>query len=214
MKKILFVVRVNDYFPELCEITIPTIKAYCDRIGAEYFEIKERKFPDFPPTYEKLQIYELGKRYDWCILSDADNMIHPNAMDFTTWLNPSYVGYFSGFDADNMFVMDEYFIRDGRNLGIATGFVVTNKLTHDFWTPLEFGWEEARKRTKREFIIDEYCLSRNLARFGLKFTGLNINSAISTMVAHIGVEEESKELCLLKAKQIYEKWNNIKNYIN
>ena len=205
--KALFIVRVNDYFPELCEITIPRIREYAKRIGAEFIEITERKYSDFPPTYEKMQVYDLGKDYDWCILSDVDNMIHPNCIDFTTWLDSAYVGYFSGFEADTMFEVDKYFKRDRRNLGIASGFVVTSSLTHDLWTPLEFSWEEARKRTKREFIIDEYCLSRNMAKFGLKFTGLNINKVIGDMVIHLGVEERSdRKFIVERAKSLDVEW--------
>jgi hypothetical protein len=205
--KAVYVVRINNYFPELCEITIPLIKNYAKKIGAEFVEITERKFPDFPPTYEKLQIYELGKNNDWNILSDADNLIHPNAVDLTAYLKPDHVGYFSGFDANNMFEMDKYFERDGRNLGMATGWVMSSNLTHDLWTPLEFGWEEARKRTKREFIIDEYCLSRNLAKFGLKFTGLNFSKAIWDQFPHLGVEEEPDRKAIVeKAKNIVKEW--------
>jgi len=211
VKKALFVVRVNDYFPELCEITMPNIRFYANSIGAEFIEIKNRRYLDFPATYEKVQIYDLGKEYDWCILSDLDNMIHPNAIDFTTWLNPAYVGCFSGYGASDFFERDKYYLRDGRNIGIASGFVVTSTLTHDLWTPLEFGWEEARKRTKREFIIDEYCLGRNLAKYGLKFTGLNINDSIRKMVVHLGTEEKNeseRKLCVKKAKALKEEWTS------
>lgn len=203
-RKALWVVRVDNYFPDLCELTIPTIKKYSEKIGADYIEITERKYPEFPPTYEKLQIYDLGKSFDWNILLDADNVISPSAFDITSFLDPRVVGFMSAFDANNMFYTkdDPYFERDGRNVGIASGLVITSSLTHDLWTPLDMTAEEAKKRTKRWFIIDEYCLSRNLARFGLKFSGLNLNDAINRLFVHVGVEEEDKSLCVEKARNI------------
>lgn len=204
MKKAIWVVNVDDYFPELCELTRPTIKNYARKIGADYNEITERKYPEYPPTYEKLQLHGLAADYHWNILSDMDNLIHRNMFDVTEFLDPRVVGFFSSFDANNMFHVEKdiYFQRDGRNVGIATGFVVSSWMTHDLWTPLEYGVEKAKEMTKRWFIIDEFCISRNLARFGLKFSGLNVNDAINKLVVHVGVEEEDKSKCVEKAKKI------------
>jgi hypothetical protein len=186
MKKAIFTVLVDNYLPELCKKTLPTIKAYADKIGADYILIKNRKYPDFPPTYEKMQIYELGQGYDFCLLIDADFIIDANAPDFTTGILPGYVGVLEAFDAGNLFLKDEYFIKDGRNIGLVSCLVLTDKETHKLWEPLDVPWSEARLRTKREFIIDEYCLSRNLAKYGFKFTGLNYSDEIKKLFYHIG----------------------------
>lgn len=200
MKKIVFVVRVDDYFPELCEITTSTIKHYADKIGAEYREIRERKFLDFPPTYEKMQIFELGKNYDFCLLIDADFVIHKDAPDFTMGILPGYVGFLFGFNADTMFEIDDVFMKDGRNIGIASNFVLTDRLTHNLWKPLDISWAEAKTKTKREFIIDEYCLSRNFAEHRFNFTGLNYCEEIKYLFRHIGVSEKDKYSCLSEAR--------------
>ena len=42
MTKAVFVVRVDNFLPKLCVLTIPTIKAYADKIKADYIEITER----------------------------------------------------------------------------------------------------------------------------------------------------------------------------
>jgi len=172
IKKIVHVVWVNNYFPEMCQLTLPLLENYSKKIGAELNLITERKFPEFPPTYEKLQVYEDGKDSDWNILLDADMVVGPNAPDVTLQLSLDTVGLQSGFDASTMFVADQYFLRDGRKIGMAGGFIVTSGLTHDLWTPLEFGYDIAKTKTKRQHIVDEYCLSRNLAKFGLKMNGI------------------------------------------
>ncbi|OGY44216.1 MAG: hypothetical protein A3B89_03655 [Candidatus Buchananbacteria bacterium RIFCSPHIGHO2_02_FULL_40_13] len=206
MTKAVFVVRVDNFLPKLCVLTIPTIKAYADKIKADYIEITERKFPDFPPTYEKMQIYELGKNYDHCLLIDADFLIHPDAPDFTAGIFPGYVGFLDGFAADLYFELDKYFKADGRNVGLAANFVLTDQATHKLWEPLAEPWSVARTKTKREFIIDEYCLSRNLAKYKLKFTGLNYSDKIKHHFQHLGVGGDGQTGYLEKAREILELW--------
>ena len=85
LKKTIFTVNVDNFAPEVTEITFPYIKAYAHKIGAEFFEITARKNPDKPPAYEKFQIYDLGRlmRNDWNIFFDADTLIHPDYPDIT-----------------------------------------------------------------------------------------------------------------------------------
>lgn len=186
MKKAVFTVLVDNYRPDICIKTIPTIKAYAEKIGAEYIIIDERKYPEFPVFYEKVQVYELGKNYDFCILIDADFIVHPNAPDFTLGISPGYVGVVEAFDADKFFMKDEYFIKDARNIGLASCLVITDKETHKVWEPLDMPWSEVKDRLKFEKMADEYCLSRNLAKYGLKFTGLNYSDEIKKLFYHIG----------------------------
>lgn len=214
-KTVIYVVRVDDYQPDLCELTLRNLKLYAEKIGADFVEINERKFPDFPATYEKLQVHDLGRDNEWNILIDADFLLHPMTPDFRTYLSPNMVGIDYGYDASSYLdTSDKYFLRDGRNRGIATGLVVTNNVVHDLWTPLEFGWEEARTRLKREFIVDEYCLSRNLAKFGLKYVGLFQEEPESReeWFIHLGSEEKSeseRKDIILKAGFLMKEWGQI-----
>jgi len=205
-KKAIYVVRVNNYFPELCELTIPRIKAYAHRIGADYIEITEQKYAEWSPLYEKMQIHELGKNYEWNILIDADYIIHPQAPDFTLGLDPSYVGVMYAFPADVMFKHGMYFKRDGRNLGLSGQFMITSQLTHDLWIPFEFGVEEAKDwMNNRSYInFDELCMSRNLARYGLKFTGLEYNQQIKYFFVHLSLAKCNKDEVIARTKTIIE----------
>ena len=210
----IYVVRVNDYWPELCNLTIPNLRRYARKIGADFVEITERKYPDFPPTYEKVQVHDLGWQNEWNILIDADFLLHPLTPDFRLALPPRVVGFDYGYAASSFLdTRSKYFLRYGQDRGIATGLVVTNNVTHDLWTPLEFGWEEARKRTKREFIIDEYCLSRNLARLGLPYVGLFQEMPdLRKCLVHLGTEEKSKEerqAVLDRALSLLREWGQV-----
>ena len=59
--KTLYTLACNDYAPKICELTFPLMERYAKKIGAEFFIIKSRKFPDLPPVYEKFRIYDLAK---------------------------------------------------------------------------------------------------------------------------------------------------------
>ena len=213
MRKCLFVVNVGDYFPELMQYTLPNLRYFAEKNGAEFQLITERKYPDFPPTYEKLQVYDLGKDNDWNMLIDADFMLHPNFWDPTEMLDPAYVGFHAGYEASDQFVMDDYFRRDGRNRGISTNFVISSKACHDLWTPLEFGWDVAQRKLSRKHIIDEYCVSRNLSRFALKYSGICPNNEFNFMFEHLGLMDRSQEeieRCIQTAKELAEKWEKFK----
>lgn len=214
-KTVIYVVRVNDYWPELCELTVQNLQYYAEKIGADLIEITERKYPDFPPTYEKLQIHELGRDNAWNILVDADFLFHPLAPDCTKLFPPDTVGFISGYDAHAFLnTRDKYFLRDGRDRGVATGFLVVNNLCHDIWTPLEFGWEKAQKCTRRPHIIDEFCISRNLARFGLKYIGVlqEQPDLQEEYYVHLGAEEktsEERDKIVIRARRLMEEWGQL-----
>ena len=207
MKKCLYTICVDNYFPELMRYTLPNLANYAQKIEAQFHIITERKFPDFPPTYEKMQIYELGKGNDWNILVDADSMFYPGMFDPTIMVPPDHVGYYMSFDASLLFECDQYFFRDGRNMGVASNFMCVPRACHDLWTPLEFSAEIAKTKTKRWFIVDEYCISRNLARFGLKHTGI-LDGEFQKLLTHFDVNTVSpnKEEVIARAKKYHEEW--------
>ena len=61
LKKTVFTLNIDGYAPEVTELTYPLMKHYAAKIGADFHIIKERKFPDWPPVYEKMQIYQLAQ---------------------------------------------------------------------------------------------------------------------------------------------------------
>ena len=68
MKKTIFVLLVGNYLPRLCSLTIPSIERYAKRIGAQFRLISERRWPDWPVNYEKVQIFDFGvvpRGYGW-----------------------------------------------------------------------------------------------------------------------------------------------------
>lgn len=178
LKKTIYTLNINDYAPDIRDITYPFLKGYAQKIGAEFVEITKRKYPDKPPVYEKFQIYDLGKENDWSIFLDADTLVHPETIDWTEYINKDTV-LFNGKDFSSIrFRHDNYFRRDGRNIGACTWNVTCSDWTIDLWTPPE-NYEksleciyptvnELNTVVVKSHLIDDYTLSRNIARFGLK----------------------------------------------
>lgn len=186
--KTLYTLAVNDYAPELIKLTFPFMKRYADKIGANFQVIKDRKYPDLPPVYEKFQIYDLAKKNgdEWSLYFDADVLIHPDFWDITATLSKDTTisGYQNDFTPQR-FKLDEYFLRDGRFIGKGNWILAASEWCRDIWHPLDdITPKEAIKRitpienenntiVAAEHLIDDYVVSRNIARYGLKHTLLS-----------------------------------------
>lgn len=196
MRKLLITTRVNNYFPELCSLTMPNLQAYADRVGADFIEITDRFLHreindyiynpfiedsrlDIHPACEKLQAYNYSKDYDKTILIDADIVLHPLCPDLFEQINEHGVYFrmrYNIMDLPNWEIWDwrgnEYFERDGRNCGIVGSLVGWTKYTRDIVEPWPYfrGYDLKRKQDTifRPAIIDEYVMSENMAKYGLK----------------------------------------------
>lgn len=185
MKKTLWLLNINDYAPELTEITYPLIRHYARKIDADVQVITERRFPDWPVEYEKLQIYDLGAGNDWNLYIDSDALVHPDLFDITEILPKDTVLHNGRDIAGNRWKYDRFFRRDGRHIGSCNWFTLASDWCIDLWEPLQdLTLEQAVANISLvnneaisgvmgpEHLIDDYTLSRNIARYGLKFETL------------------------------------------
>jgi hypothetical protein len=183
MRKTLWTLNIGNYAPELCELTYPLLLAYARKMGADFQIINERRFPEMPVTYEKLQIFYLGRGNDWNVYVDSDAVIFPDMFDVTERLHKDTVAHYHRDHCINRFKSNSYFRRDGRDIGAANWFAVASDWCMDLWAP--FGIEKQLAETLNEIrpivverqsgitpehLIDDYTLSLNIARYGLKFT--------------------------------------------
>ena len=201
-------VVIDGWYPELTRYTLPLIKAWTKKIGADFNLISKAKFGDFPKNYERLQIYEAGKGYFWNINIDADYMIHPDMEDPTEGANPHVVMSEGRMNTDEYFKPNIYFLRDGRNQSIGDSFVVSSMFTHDVWEPLKISYEEASKECLKEpRQVSEFCLSLNIARYGLKFDGaISDKSKIHHIASTTGPTKDQNYNPVEVAKEFVQKW--------
>ena len=145
--------------------------------------IRERKFPDWPLDYEKLQIHELAKEdgNDWSIYIDSDALVNPEMFDVTEHIHKDTVCHNGTDMAGIRWKYDQYFRRDGRHIGSCNWFAMASDWCLDLWRPLDdLTPEQAVANISitvgernsgfcdTEHLVSDYTLSRNIARFGLK----------------------------------------------
>ena len=189
--KIIYTLNIGEtYCPEITELTYPLIRRWAKKIDAEFQIISERNFPDFPPVYEKLQIRELESKrnnpHAWVIYIDSDTMVHPDMFDPTNHIPRDTVSHYANDMAGHRWRYDKYFRRDGRHIGSCNWFAIAPKDCIDLWHPLEdltmeeaianifpVQVERASGVLEPSHLIDDYTLSRNIAKFGLKFRTLH-----------------------------------------
>lgn len=191
MRKTLWTLNIGNYAPELCDLTYPLLLAYARKMGADFQIINARLFPEMPVTYEKLQIFYLGRGNDWNVYVDSDAMVFPDMFDVTERIPKDTVAHYGRDFADNRFRADAYFRRDGRNIGACNWFAAASDWCMDLWHPLRsidnFDGTlgnaplqnvlsqirpiviERQADIDASHLIDDYVLSRNIARYGLKY---------------------------------------------
>ena len=222
MRKLIHVVNINDFFPELFALTYPTIRSYAERNGYMINMITERKFPDYPINYEKMQVYEDGKDAEVNILCDADMLIHPEFPDVTEFLKRDSIAFNDNYNISWKYHVDriKYFMRDGRDVGIATNFVVSSDWTHDVWEPLSLSQKDIEDLAKKEntdtggadgrgwgHYADEFALSYNMAKYGLKYTGVTWEDWMRPWLVHTGTGDKNEALQI--ARDTLEKWSRL-----
>ncbi len=177
----IFTLNINNYFPEMTELTFPLMENYSNKIGGEFIQITERKFPDWGIHFEKAQIWYLMG--DFNMFVDADVLIHPDFLDITK-LDPNYVYLKDGYRANIKFLPNEYFRNDSRNQGISSCFICNSIINKNIWKPLDMTPDEVneniiiskddiKRKTYADFYQDEYLLSYNLAKYKIKYNGID-----------------------------------------
>lgn len=75
MKKAVVTISIGDEYRTLGSLLHPSKCTYARKIGAEFIEIKTRKWPDIHPNFEKLQIRDVLDNYDRILYLDCDTLV-------------------------------------------------------------------------------------------------------------------------------------------
>lgn len=223
LNKVLFTLNVDDYCKEITDLTYPLLRRYAEKIGADFYIINKRKFLGYPPVYEKFQIYELGKNNDWNIYIDSDALVHPDMFDPTNHIQKDTVMHNGSDMAGNRWRYDNYFRRDGRHIGSCNWFTIGSDWCIDLWHPLEdITYEEALENIfpiqyelntviTKEHLVDDYVVSRNIAKYGLKFTTCmrlleTLGMSGPGFMWHQYTISRDEKVTVMK--QVLDRWNN------
>jgi hypothetical protein len=203
--RIVHVLLTEGFFPELCELTLPTIERWTQKIGAQLNIISRRRWPEWPILTEKLQVWYDGANADWNILLDADILVHPDTPDMLgTFVPIDCVGAKDAYHADTQLKMDENFIKDGRNIGLSGCAIATSRHCHNLWRPLpeEMSLFQACENILNpRKIVDEYCISRNMARYGYKLHAILDPVTQYDRLFHLGTFGQDQNRILDEARR-------------
>lgn len=222
-KKMVFTLAVDNYAPNITEMSFPLIKHFCGKHGYGFHVIDKRLSPQHPPVMEKFQCYGLFQemQLERAIFFDADTMIHPDMYD--PWEHiPLDHCFHNGHDMCNLrwnVSGDRFFQRDGRMLAGGNWFTGASYLTYDIWAPHDdLTIEDAIKNIhpivmerktiiEASHLVDDYLTSRNIAKYGLKFAEVievSKRLGVGPYLWHqyvIGIEEK-----VLEMKKCLQQW--------
>jgi len=183
----LFVLDI-DYPKSISSMTIPRLKDYASSIGAQFTCITERRFPNHPISYEKIQVYELGKDNDWNILIDCDMLIKEGMYNVVDLIpNGNCVGAWQSY-------WEPHLYNDrGIDIAIAANFLVVPNQCHNIFKPLD-ELEQPELWLKEMSKIDEFCLSLNRQKFGYRLVGIELPNSYNRLFKHLNILTDKVEL--------------------
>ena len=91
MNKALVTICSGEFFGRLAEITHPTLKAYAQRIGAEFISLTDADKYRYP-TFKKLELGPMFERFDRILYVDTDIIIRDDAPDLFELVPPDCLG--------------------------------------------------------------------------------------------------------------------------
>lgn len=84
-RKAVVTINIGTKFKRMGELTIPTMRDYAKKIGAEFVEINDANLSinasQFSAYWAKFQLYELLNKYDRIIYLDLDVIVRPHCPD-------------------------------------------------------------------------------------------------------------------------------------
>lgn len=215
MKIKVFTLAIDDYFPELCELTLRTQRAFARQIGAEFEVLTERKLTKgkedwLPVTYEKMQLWErfVTDDIDVAILLDADLIISPALQNPLGFMKPNSVGNWLDYDHKGVF-------KPGlklRDKAVVTNFLVVTKEHRDVFKPFD---DEAQLKTmlgfcERPFNIDELLFAYRMTEMGLENCQV-VSDFKRIWHADVTSGQKGRQELLNKAHLFYTKQTDVTN---
>ncbi len=92
-KHLVLTIAVGDDYLQMASYTHPTIKAYAERIGADFLCIDESNTST--PHWEKFQIFDLLNKYERIIYLDTDLIVRDDCPDLFEVVPVSELGMFN-----------------------------------------------------------------------------------------------------------------------
>ncbi len=84
-KNAIVTINIGEYFKDMAALTIPNMKAYAEKVDAEFVEINDAKLlgkvDDFAAYWAKFQLHDCLNDYERIVYLDLDTVIFPHCPD-------------------------------------------------------------------------------------------------------------------------------------
>lgn len=88
-------IAIGDAYQMMCQLTHPSLKAYADKIGADFICIDKQKISQTTPHWEKFQIFTLLNKYEHILYLDTDIIIRDDCPNLFDIVPPRFLGAFN-----------------------------------------------------------------------------------------------------------------------
>jgi hypothetical protein len=93
--KAVVTISIGSEYERLGGLLHPSKRAYARKVGAEFVEIKSRKWMDVHPNFEKLQMYDMLGQFDRVLFLDCDTFVRSGTPDLFTLVPEEYFGAYN-----------------------------------------------------------------------------------------------------------------------
>jgi len=94
-KNLILTIANGDLYTEMSKLTHPSIRAYADKIGAEFMVITEKKISATSIHWEKFQIFDLLNEYERILFIDTDIIIRGDTPNLFEIVPETKLGMFN-----------------------------------------------------------------------------------------------------------------------
>jgi len=95
VKNLVLTICQGGVYSKLAEFTHPTIKAYAEKIGADFLVISEKKLSTSTSHWEKFQIFDLLNKYERIIYVDTDVLVREDCPNLFELVPKDKLGLFN-----------------------------------------------------------------------------------------------------------------------
>ncbi len=92
---LVLTIAIGEAYQRLAKITHPTLKAYAERLGADFRCIRQPKLATTTPHWEKFQVAHWLERYERVLYLDTDLLVRDDTPDLFALVPPTQLGAFN-----------------------------------------------------------------------------------------------------------------------
>src|SRR6266446_5134916 len=94
MSRLILTMAVGTEYQAMARLTHPSIRAYAERIGADFHCIEKQEISQTTVHWEKFQIYDLLENYDRILYMDTDVIVRDDTPDLFEVVPEKELGMF------------------------------------------------------------------------------------------------------------------------